>query len=83
MMKKIRRKIMERKGTEVLLVCDEGRNIIRKQKAIIREIYASVFIVDVYKDNNTIQRESYSYNDLLTKVIQLCTLKGEALNIAT
>ena len=62
---------MDNKGEEVILVCDEGRNVIRKERAVIREIYKSVFILDVYKENSGVQRESYSYADLITKVIQL------------
>ena len=62
---------MDNKGEEVILVCDEGRNVIRKERAVIREIYKSIFILDVYKENSGVQRESYSYADLITKVIQL------------
>jgi Uncharacterized protein conserved in bacteria len=71
MKNKIIKQIMDNKGEEVILVCDEGRNVIRKERAVIREIYKSVFILDVYKENSGVQRESYSYADLITKVIQL------------
>jgi len=76
MKNKIIRQIKNNKGTEILLVCDEGRNVIRKEKAIIREIYNSIFVLDVYKENSGVQRESYNYADLITKVIQLLTPNG-------
>lgn len=71
MKNKIIRQIKKNIDTEVILVCDEGRNVIRKERAVIREIYNSIFVVDVYKENSVVHRESYSYADLITRVIQL------------
>lgn len=71
MKNKVKRQIKANKDQEIVLVCDEGRNVIRKEKAVIREIYNSIFVVDVYKENIGIQRESYNYADLITKVIQI------------
>ncbi len=71
MKNRLRKQVKKNKGEEIILICDEGRNVIRKERAIIREIYNSVFVLDVYKENIGIQRESYSYADLITKVIQL------------
>lgn len=71
MKNRLRKQVKKNQGEEIILICDEGRNVIRKERAIIREIYNSVFVLDVYKENIGIQRESYSYADLITKVIQL------------
>lgn len=71
MKNKIKRQVKANKGQEIMLVCDEGRNVIRKEKAIIREIYNSIFVVDVYKENIGVQRESYNYADLITQVIKI------------
>lgn len=71
MKNKVKRQVKANKNQEIMLVCDEGRNVIRKERAIIREIYHSLFVVDVYKDNKEMQRESYSYADLITEVVQL------------
>lgn len=76
MKNKIIRQIKDNKNEEILLVCDEGRNVIRKERAIIREIYNSIFVVDVYKENSGVQRESYNYADLITKVIQIFNVTG-------
>lgn len=73
MKNKIKRQVKANQGQEVVLICDEGRNVIRKEKAIIREIYNSIFVLDVYKENIGVQRESYNYADLITEVIQLFT----------
>lgn len=83
MVERIRRTLLTNKGVEVMLVCDEGRNIIREEKAIIKEVYKSLFILEVYKNNNSIQRESFSYADLLTKVVKLCMVDGDLLISAT
>ncbi|MGL5042955.1 MAG: Veg family protein [Culicoidibacterales bacterium] len=71
MKNRLRKQMQKNQGEEIILICDEGRNIIRKERAIIREIYNSVFVLDVYKENIGMQRESYSYADLITKVVQL------------
>lgn len=76
MKNKIIRQIKDNKDEEVLLVCDEGRNVIRKEKAVIREIYDSIFVLDVYKENSGVQRESYNYADLITEVIKILTPNG-------
>lgn len=71
MKNKIIRQIQQNQGEEIILICDEGRNVIRKERAVIREIYQSIFVLDVFKENSGVQRESYSYADLITKVIQI------------
>jgi uncharacterized protein Veg len=71
MKNRLRKQMQKNQGEEIILICDEGRNVIRRERAIIREIYNSVFVLDVYKENIGIQRESYSYADLITKVVQL------------
>ena len=76
MKNKIIRQIKNNKNAEILLVCDEGRNVIRKERAIIREIYNSIFVLDVYKENSGVQRESYNYADLITQVIQIFNVNG-------
>lgn len=68
----MRKTLLRNKGQEVVLICDVGRNVISREKAIIREVYSSIFIVDVYRDENRIQRKSFSYADLMTKVVELC-----------
>jgi uncharacterized protein Veg len=80
MKNKIIRQIKNNKDEEVILICDEGRNVIRKEKAVIREIYDSIFVLDVYKENSQVHRESYNYADLITEVIQILKPNGrEAL----
>ncbi|MGL5041608.1 MAG: Veg family protein [Culicoidibacterales bacterium] len=83
MVAKLRKTLLSHKGQEVELICDEGRNVISRDKAIITEVYRSIFIVEVYKDENRIQRKSFSYADLMTKVVELCIVETNMMLVTT
>lgn len=74
-MESIRKTVEEFLGTKVLLISDEGRNIIREEIAVISEAYDSVFILEVFKLNKGIQRESFRYADVLTKEVELNSIE--------
>lgn len=79
MINQIKEILHKRKGEEILLICDEGRNVIRKEVAVIKEVYKSLFILEVKKSNQTTQIESFSYADLLTEVIKLVDDEGQPI----
>ena len=59
----IKQKIMELKGKEVKLDINRGRRKISSYRAVIADVYNSVFTVKSLIDINSIF--TYSYNDIL------------------
>lgn len=59
----IKQKIMELKGKEVKLDINRGRRKVSSYRAVIADVYNSVFTVKSLMDINSIF--TYSYNDIL------------------
>lgn len=59
----IKQKIMELKGKEVKLDINRGRRKVSSYRAVIADVYNSVFTVKSIIDINSIF--TYSYNDIL------------------
>lgn len=58
-------------GEEIIVTVQLGRNKKRERRGVVREIYRSVFVVDLDQEANKIDRVSYSYRDVLTQAINL------------
>lgn len=58
-------------GQEILLIAQTGRKRQTERKGILAEIYPSVFVVDLDPDENSFERVSYSYSDILTKTVEI------------
>ena len=76
-MEDIRQTVLENLGEKVLLIYDEGRNVIREEIAIIAEVYDSVFILEVFKLNKGMRRESFRYADVLTREVELTSIETQ------
>ena len=55
-------------GESVTIKCNLGRNKYEKYHATIKELYNNVFIVEIEKYHII---KSFSYSDVLTKVIRI------------
>lgn len=66
------RKIWKRRiGSEIMLVAQTGRKRQTERKGILTETYPSVFVVDLDPDENSFERVSYSYSDVLTRTVEI------------
>ena len=58
-------------GENLTVVAQAGRKKVTKRKGILKSTFLAVFVVDLDQDQNSFERVSYSYTDLLTKNIEL------------
>lgn len=64
----VKSKLYDHKGELVTIKCNLGRNKYEKYNAKIRELYNNIFTVEIEKYNII---KSFSYSDILTKVIKI------------
>ena len=55
-------------GKDVVIKYNLGRNKYEKYKVKIKELYSNIFLVELKDDK---QIKSFSYNDVITKVIKI------------
>jgi len=67
MIAKIRSKLNENIGKEVVIKYNLGRNKYEKYSVVIKELYDNVFLVEL--DSNL--KKSFSYSDVLTNTIKI------------
>lgn len=67
----IKKDLENRVGSELLLVAQTGRKRQTERRGTLAETYPSVFVVDLDQDENSFERVSYSYTDVLTQSIEL------------
>ncbi|KRM58973.1 Veg family protein [Secundilactobacillus malefermentans] len=67
----IKEKLDNRIGQELMVIAQAGRKKTTERKGILRETYPAVFVVDLDQDENSFERVSYSYTDILTKNIEV------------
>lgn len=67
MISEIRSKLNDYIGEEVTIKYNLGRNKYEKYTVIIKEIYDSVFLVEL-KSN---EKKSFSYSDIITNTIKI------------
>lgn len=65
----IKQKIMQLKGKEVKLDVNRGRRKVSSYRAVIEDVYNSVFTVKSLLDINSII--TYSYNDILCGEVKI------------
>lgn len=58
-------------GKRLKLVANGGRRKTIERHGILAETYPSVFIVALDQDENSFERVSYSYADVLTETVEL------------
>ncbi|HGW2918010.1 TPA: Veg family protein [Enterococcus faecalis] len=67
----IKKDLEGRIGSEIMLVVQTGRKRQTERKGILTETYPSVFVVDLDPDENSFERVSYSYSDVLTRTVEI------------
>ncbi|GKQ42320.1 DUF1021 domain-containing protein [Companilactobacillus sp. RD055328] len=65
-------------GENLTVVAQAGRKKVTRRKGKLSETFHSVFVVELDQDENSFERVSYSYADLLTKSIDI-TFEGEEI----
>ncbi|BAN06100.1 protein veg [Levilactobacillus brevis KB290] len=67
----IKNKLDDRIGEKLMVIAQAGRKKTTERHGILRETYPAVFVVDLDQDENSFERVSYSYTDILTKNIEV------------
>ena len=66
---KIKNKIKEHLGEEIEIKFNGSRNKIESYNAILKDVYNSIFTVQIKNEYNEVK--SFSYSDVLTKTLQI------------
>lgn len=72
----IKRALDKNVGKRITIKANGGRRRSSEQSGMIEETYPAVFIVKLDEDQNSVERVSYSYADVLTETVELF-LSGE------
>lgn len=67
----IKNKLDNRIGDKLMVIAQAGRKKTTERHGILRETYPAVFVVDLDQNENSFERVSYSYTDILTKNIEV------------
>lgn len=67
----IKNKLDGRIGDKLMVIAQAGRKKTTERHGILRETYPAVFVVDLDQNENSFERVSYSYTDILTKNIEV------------
>ncbi|GEK28843.1 Veg family protein [Furfurilactobacillus siliginis] len=67
----IKAKLDAKLGEKLMVVAQAGRKKVTKRRGTLRETYPAVFVVDLDQEENSFERVSYSYTDVLTKNIEI------------
>lgn len=69
-LQEIKEKVNNNIGNDVVIRCNLGRNKYEKYRAKIKETYKNIFIAELV-DNDSVSIKSFSYIDVLTKMIKI------------
>ncbi|MCL2559431.1 MAG: Veg family protein [Turicibacter sp.] len=67
----IRNELNGNVGKPVKLIAYESRNRITEKMGTLTNLYPSVFVVEIGEDNESVDRVSYNYIDILTGSVKL------------
>ncbi|KRM84598.1 Veg family protein [Liquorilactobacillus vini] len=67
----IKNKLDEYLGKPLTVEVQAGRKKTICRHGILRETYPAVFVIELNQKENSFERVSYSYTDILTKNVQL------------
>ena len=67
----IRNELAENVGKPVKLVAYESRNRTVEKIGTLSQTYPSVFVVEIAEDQESVDRVSYNYTDVLTGSVKL------------
>lgn len=69
-------------GKRLTLKANGGRRKTIERSGVLAETYPSVFIIELDQQENSFERVSYSYADVLTETVELTFLDENTGNIA-
>lgn len=69
-------------GKRLTLKANGGRRKTIERSGVLAETYPSVFVIELDQDENSFERVSYSYADVLTETVQLTFFDETSGNIA-
>nr|WP_221452410.1 Veg family protein [Bacillus benzoevorans] len=58
-------------GKRLLLKANGGRRKTIERSGVLAETYPSVFVIELDQEENSFERVSYSYADVLTETVQI------------
>nr|WP_058006096.1 Veg family protein [Heyndrickxia oleronia] len=67
----IKRSLDSNLGKRIMLKANGGRRKTIERSGILAETYPSVFVIELDQEENSFERVSYSYADVLTETVQL------------
>ena len=67
----IRNELDEQVGKPVKLIAYESRNRVVQRTGTLSNTYPSVFVVEIAEEQESVDRVSYSYIDVLTGSVEL------------
>jgi uncharacterized protein Veg len=78
----IKRALDSNLGKRLTLKANGGRRKTIERSGVLAETYPSVFIIELDQDENSFERVSYSYADILTETVQLTFFDEASENLA-
>ena len=70
--RKVKSSVDKNVGNRVKIRANRGRHKIDEAEGVISETYPSIFLIEVFnKADDTTQKISFSYTDVLTKDVQM------------
>ena len=78
----IKRSLDGNLGKRLTLKANGGRRKTIERSGILAETYPSVFVIQLDQDENSFERVSYSYADILTETVELTFNDDAASSVA-
>ncbi|MEH7236329.1 biofilm formation stimulator Veg [Bacillus sp. JJ1562] len=78
----IKRSLDTNLGKRLTLKANGGRRKTIERSGVLAETYPSVFVIELDQDENSFERVSYSYADILTETVQLTFFEETSGNVA-
>ncbi|WP_096186143.1 biofilm formation stimulator Veg [Evansella halocellulosilytica] len=67
----IKRSLDENVGKRITIQANGGRKKMIERSGLLEGTYPAVFTIKLDEDQNTVERVSYSYTDILTETVKL------------
>lgn len=71
MLDAIKENIDRHVGQRITLKANSGRKKVVVKEGILEQTYPNIFVVKLNQEGKTERRVSYSYSDILTRVVQI------------
>ncbi|GIN58054.1 MULTISPECIES: biofilm formation stimulator Veg [Lederbergia] len=78
----IKRSLDSNLGRRLMLKANGGRRKTIERSGVLAETYPSVFVIELDQEENSFERVSYSYADVLTETVELTFFEDTAGSLA-